>query len=104
MYRTITNRETKKGLVIDAYQNGLSIDEICKQYDVSMKTVYRFLSDVKKRNSEITDELAKRVAELYQKNEQIKDIREKTGLCNRSIYKALRKVYLKPKRHTKNNI
>jgi len=99
MYRTITNRKETKENVIKDYLSGISIKEIVEKNNIGMKTVYRFVSDFKKRNNEITDSVANKISELYEKNKKISEIRAETGLCNRSIYKALRKKFIEPNRH-----
>lgn len=83
--------------LVDAYNRGDSVADICDQYQITTYKLYKALhsaqmkgNPVKWRYQNVTNEDVARVVELYNAGVKVKDLPERTGMSSLLIYQCLR--------------
>lgn len=107
MKYNILSDEQKKGIV-EMYMNGISIKDICVNFNTNTTTIHRLLKKhgIKRSRRNETETLKEKkpdIVKAYKAGEKIEDIKAKFGVnCTSSLYNILRKSKVKRRKVTYN--
>lgn len=95
--------ETRDAMIIEEYNKGVLVREICKKHEVSRGTVTRVTKNCKRRISNRRNKATANVYNIirdYQNGLPMDVIYEKYDLCSKAVYRIL-SLYNIPMRHPK---